>query len=362
MVVEMKIADGAFDGIKHTVDEIKGMRGTYALLRRLSSINDANVSGELLDRVMYSFEALPPLGKEYWWFLFFGQDGRQMMLLIFRKFGRSMIFNGEEVVLKKIDRSAFQAVTAGWICDGKGMHDLGVTNPIIVVSPREKAVVSEISDQKISLEGGFPEYELKIDGLVHLKMTEGVLLENRSAHGVFIPPFGAGWVDIYSNAEGNVLGEEFVGTAHLQKVVGVMPYGPFHWARVVFQNGSTASFFCLKTGKDSRRYLHRSMSFYDHENKRYIRFRKPKLKISEERGKISTWTIEGWDKDNELRIVLEAYAEKRFAMNGGGSQAYIEYAVMPREFSFRTKDQKITLEDLGEGVGTFEDAYGSPVF
>jgi len=358
----MTIADEAFDEVRHIVDEIKGIRGTYALLRELNSINRANVSGELLDRVMYSFEALPPLGKEYWWFLFFGNDGRQMMLLIFRKFGRTMVFNGEKVSLKKIDQSAFQAVTAGWICDRKEMHDLGVTNPIIVASPREKTIVSEIYDQKINLKGSFPEYELKIDGLVQLKMTEGDFLENRDAHGVFIPPFGVGWVDIYSNAEGNMLGEEFAGTAHLQKVVGVMPYGSFHWARVIFQNRSTVSFFCLKTGKDSKRYLHRSMNFYDNETKRYIRFKKPRLEISGERGKTSTWTIKGWDKDNELRIVLEAYAEKRFTMNGGGSQVYIEYAVAPNEFSFETKNQKITLEDLGKGVGTFEDAYGLPVF
>jgi len=358
----MKIADGIFDGRKRKVDEITRMMGTYALLRKLSSINGAGISKELLDRAMYSFETLPPLGREYWWFLLFGQDGRQMMLLVFRKFGRSMVFNGEEVELKKIDQNAFQAVTAGWIYDGNEMCDLGVSNNIIVASPREKAIVSQISGRRITLEGGFPEYELRIDGLVHVKMTEGDFLENRGAYGVFIPPFGAGWVNVYSNAEGNVLEEEFVGTAHLQKVVGIMPYGPFHWARVVFQNGSTVSFFCLKTGKSSKRYLHRSMNFYDHETRRCIRFKKPKLKISEERGKMSTWTIEGWDENNELRMVLEVYAEKRFTMNGGGSQVYIEYAVTPSEFSFRTKDRTATLEDLGEGIGTFEDAYGSPVF
>ena len=358
----MKTADEAFDGIKRTVDEVKGIRGTYALLRKLSSINGANISGELLDRMMYSFEALPPLGKEFWWFLFLGRERRQMMLLMFRKFGRSMVFNGEEVSLKKIDQSAFQAVTAGWIYDGKEMRDLGVTNPIIVASPREKVMTSEISDRKMTSMGGFPEYELKIDGLVHLKMTRGNLLENRSAHGTFIPPFGAGWVDVYSNVEGDVLGEEFVGTAHLQKVIGITPYGPFHWARVVFQNGSTASFFCLKTGEGSKRYFNRSMNFYDHETKRYIRFEKPRLVISEERRGTPTWTIEGWDEDNKLRIVLEAYAEKRFTMNGGGSQVYIEYVVKPSEFSFKTKGLIITLQDLGEGVGTFEDAYGSPVF
>ena len=44
-------------------------------------------------------------------------------------------------------------------------------------------------------------------------------------------------------------------------------------------------------------------------------------------------------------------------MRGGGSQTYIEYGVTPKEFNLKTKDRMITLEDVGEGVGTFEDAY-----
>jgi len=98
------------------------------------------------------------------------------------------------------------------------------------------------------------------------------------------------------------------------------------------------------------------------ETRKYVRFKKPRLKISEEKGRITTWTIEGWDEENELIIVLETYAEKKFTMNGGGSQVYREYAVTPAEFRIRTKDQIVTLKELGNGVGTFEDAYGLPGF
>jgi hypothetical protein len=103
------------------------------------------------------------------------------------------------------------------------------------------------------------------------------------------------------------------------------------------------------------------MNFYDHETKKYIRFKKPRIMISREKGEAQTWVVEGMDEDHRLRVVLESYAEKRFTMNGGGSQTYIEYAITPNEFSFRAKNQIITLEDLGGGVGTFEDAYGFPV-
>jgi hypothetical protein len=358
----MRIVDRVVCAKKRVRNWLRRIRGTYTLLWDLSSINGANISRTLLDKVMYAVETLPPLGKEYWWFLFFGDDGRQLMVLVYRKFGSGMVFNDKEVVFRKTDPGAFQAVTTGWIYDGKGIYDLGVSNPIIAMSHGEKALVSKISDRTMTFKGGFPEYELKIDGLVHLKMTKGDFLENKCAYGVFIPPFGAGWIDIFSNVKGDVLGEEFVGTAHLQKVVGIMPYGSFHWARVVFRNGSTFSFFCLKTGEKSKKYFHRSMNFYNHETRRYIRFLDPRLIISEETGEKITWTIEGEDEENELIIVLETYAEKKFTMNGGGSQVYREYAVTPSRFRFATKNQTVTLKDLGDGVGTFEDAYGLPGF
>jgi hypothetical protein len=158
-----------------------------------------------------------------------------------------------------------------------------------------------------------------------------------------------------------VLGEKFKGTAHLQKVVGITTFGSFHWGRVFFQDGSSTSFFCLKTGKESKRYFHRSLTFHDYRRKEIVEFKNPELKITEKEGKTPTWVVEGQDDDKKLRIVLESYATKQFTMKGGGSQVYIEYAVMPKEFSLKTTNQIITLSHLGGGVGTFEDAYGSPI-
>nr|QNO55480.1 hypothetical protein DEIOECNE_00030 [Methanosarcinales archaeon ANME-1 ERB7] len=82
------------------INKIRGISETYRLIRKLSSINGSDVSKTLLDRVMYNVETLPPLGKEYWWFLFFGQEGEkpvQFMLLIFRKYGKKMLFNNKEM-------------------------------------------------------------------------------------------------------------------------------------------------------------------------------------------------------------------------------------------------------------------------
>ena len=344
--------------------KIKRIKETYSLIRKLASISGSNVSNVILDRVMYSTEMLPPLGKEYWWFLFFGRDGEipmQLMLLIFRKYGQNMLFNDKRIVLKRLTENRFRAVTAGWVYDGKEFHDLGDTNAITTVYSKRKMIISGISDQRMVLRGGFPDYKLKVGNIIDLDIRKGDYLEDKDVCGVFIPPFGMAWVDVFSDAKGVVLGEEFRGTAHLQKVVGITTFGPFHWGRILFQNGSSTSFFCLKTGKESKRYFHRSLTFHDCKRKTVIEFKKPKLKISKKDGKMPTWIVEGQDDDKKLRIVLESYATRKFAMKGGGSQVYIEYAVIPKEFSLETTNQAITLSDLGRGVGTFEDAYGSPI-
>ena len=337
------------------IDKIKGIWKTYKLMRTLSSLNNLGVNETLVDHVMYKFETLPPLGKEYWWFLFFGQNGEkpiQLMLLIFRKYGRKMLFNDKTMVLNEMEKNKFQAVTSGWIYDGKKLCDLGDTNAIVEI--QGKRIVSEISGQKMILSGTFPDYKLIVGDIINLKITKGNYLEDKAANGALLPPFGMSWIDIFSSVEGIVLGKKFKGTGHLQKVFGVTIFGPFHWGRLVFQNGSSASFFCLKTGKNSKTYFRRSLIFHDIENKRIIKFDNPKLKILKMG---NNWIVEGSDTDKNLKMVLETYAEKRYVMKGGGSQVYIEYAVIPKEFNLKTKDRTITLDNTGKGVGTLEDAY-----
>ena len=342
-------------GETHTMNVVKRIWRTYGLIRKLSALNSSSVSGTLLDRALYNSETLPPLGKEYWWFLFFGQNGErpvQLMLLIFRKYGRKMLFNDREMLLKTLGKNKFQAITAGWVYDGKRFLDLGDTNAVVEI--QEKTIFSEISGQRMILSGGFPDYKLRVGDIIDLSIKRSNYLENKDACGVFIPPFGVGWVDIFSDVNGIVFGTKFKGTSHLQKVVGVTIFGPFHWGRIFFKNDSVAQFFCLKTGKNSKTYFHKSLTFFDQENNEIIEFNNPRLRISKSD---TLWIVEGEDHDKTFSTILETYAVKHFTMKGEGSQVYVEYAVIPKKFYLKTKDQVITLEDLGGGVGTFEDAY-----
>ena len=328
---------------------------TYDLIKKLSNINGAEVDEALLDRAMFAIEKLPPLGKEYWWFLFFGQNGErpvQITLLIFRKHGKKMLFNHKEMNFNEFKEGEVLAVTSGWIYDGDELRKLADTNANVIL--HKDKITSEISGDEMVFSGSFPNYVMTLGDLINLKMKNGNFIETKDAYGVFLPPFGMGWVDVFSDASGTVLGKDFKGTAHLQKVVGVAPFGPFHWARIVFNNHSVFSFFCLKTGKDSKTFLHKSIKFFDTQNNITIRLNNPKLEVS----RIGdNWVIEGVEKNKYVKAVLEIYATNRYDMKGGGSQVYIQYAVTPKELTIKDDNNTFTLSDLGEGVGTIEDAY-----
>ena len=329
---------------------------TYQLLRKLSKINGPEVSEDFLNnRMIYKFEALPPLGKEYWWFLFFGleeKNPQQLMFLIFRKYGKKMFINGKEIILKKIEENKFQGLTTGWLYNGKKLLDLGDTNSLIEI--KGKKIISQISGKKMVFEGLFPNYRLKVGDIIDLKIKKANYLVEKDAQGAFLPPFGAGWVNIFLRTEGTILGKEFKGTAHLQKVIGIVPPGPFHWVRVFFEDGSMARFFCCKTGKKSKIFFCKSFNFYDQKNKEIIKIDNPQVIISKDK---NLWTIEGRKKEEKFRFLLKVYAKKEFKMRGGGSQTYIEYAVKPQDFYLKSKARVITLAQLGKGVGTLEDAY-----
>jgi hypothetical protein len=178
------------------------MGKTYSLIRKLSCIDGSNVDPSVIDRVMYNVEALPPLGKEYWWFLFFSLDGEkpmQFVLLIFRKHGIRVWFNDKEMMLKEFKENRFQAGTAGWIYDGDKLSDLGDTNAVTKVDSQGKTIVSAVSGRKTMLNGSFPSYRLNVDNIIDVDISTLNGTADKDAHGVFIPPFGVSWVDIFRN-------------------------------------------------------------------------------------------------------------------------------------------------------------------
>lgn len=331
---------------------------TYDLMRQLSKTNGPDISKSLVDRVMFQSEALLPLGKEYWWFIAFDNNGekpKQLMLLIYRKHGNRMLFNGKEMFFKDFGKHKFMVVTSGWFYDGDVLHELGDHNVTAELEPNK--LISSISSHELMITGDFPNYQIRVGDIIDLDIKKSNTIRGKMGNGVLVPPLAMGWVDAYGATKGVVMGEEFKGEAHLQKVVGISPPLSFFWFRVLFEDSSILTSFSLKTGKDSDTLFHRSLKFFDKTNNEEIIFKKPQLKVSKKPGEKLTWVIEGKDEDKEMKVVVESHAEKCYTTKGGGTQVDTEYIVTPTEFTLKTGDRIITLEDVGKGGGSLEDGH-----
>ncbi|MCK4883486.1 MAG: hypothetical protein KAS30_01320 [Candidatus Diapherotrites archaeon] len=351
--------------ISGKVDQIKNIKKTYELIQELSTVNGFNPDKKLLHRTMFNSETLPPLGKEYWWFIFIGEDTDkpiQIMFLIFKKHGTRMLFNNKNMDFKDISNNKFQGVTSCWVWDGKKMHDLGDTNSTTTVDSKTNTLTTQISNHDVEFNGTYPNFKLKIGNAVNLEMTELNQIDSKDAYATFLPPFGIGWIDIFSKANGTVLGKKFKGRAHLQKVVGVTTSGCWNWGEIFFKNGSSITFFSIGIKKNSKISIHTSTMFYDHQTKTVTKFNNPKITISKQELKNKKeniqWTIHGSDKNNKFTLVLNTYGKKEFNMKTIEWQTYLEYLVNVNEFKITTTNKKINLNELGKGTGTFEDAYG----
>jgi hypothetical protein len=336
--------------------DFSGIKKTYNLFRTTAKIHGPDIDQKLVDRIMYNFESLPPLGKEYWWFLFFGNSGPkpiQLMLLICRKYGKKMWIDNNEMALKRIGKNEAKSAVSGWLYDGDEVINLKDANAAVKII--DKKIIAEIDNKELIFEGSFPHYKLKIGDDVSLDIShENTLVKrNKEAYGIFWPPIGAGYFNLYPDVSGIIYGKTFNGTGHLQKVVAVAPHFPYNWIRIIFQNGSMLRLSDIKPGKI---HLERSINFYDNIGNEIINFHKPESKISKSSDSL-IWTLEGQDKNNYVKVVLEAYAQKKFVLKGGGSLTYFEYCVVVKELILKLKEKTITLNDLGDGVGTLEDAY-----
>jgi hypothetical protein len=248
MAIPERIAE---DEASHLISGLQEIKGFYSLLFQLRGINGENFDESLITRVMFNSETLPPMGKEYWWYLgfdFTGEKPRQLMILIFRKHGEKMFFNDKEMTLKTYRKNRFKAVTSGWVYDGEQVVSLGNTNAIVELQPNR--IVTNLSGQELIISGEYPHYTISLGDLIDLNIERSASPQKKLAQGVLVPPFGVGWVDTFGSVEGTVYGQGFKGESHLQKVVGVNPFGPFHWSRLVFHIGHL-NFMITKTTKIS---------------------------------------------------------------------------------------------------------------
>jgi len=313
-----------------------------------------------LDEIFYKCENLVPYGKEYWFAIFTGTDGKKPMQLI-SCFGRrnsrkSVIDNVEINGTNPVD-GLLKTAAFAWCYDGR--KKLVVPTVETGTTVADKSIVSSGDGLSIGISGTVPLYNVKIDsGPIkcdfYLKkpsfgFDEEVLNELKMGLNYQV-------YNLYYDFDGILNGKEQKGRCYLQKVILSTPLVPWHWARLIFGDGSFFVFFKpYFGGRDLNYQLRNKGLFYSAEHDRL--FWIYNMDVSHDRRR-TNWKFTCKGDDYSLNASVKTYAGHGFSFRHGGAFNYDEYMVNVKKFDFNSGDVHINMKTLGNGAGIVEDATG----
>lgn len=326
--------------------------------RYLDYALDTPLKREAIDRLFYSFEHLPPTGKEYW-FLLFTADEPKKARQLFSAFGRANSYgfqtNGVEV--RNSPTNGGKGGIQGAFFFDKGVHTIPTEETTILLNGNEVATTGKV---RAEITGSFPRYRYRLmDGDVVVADFETSKHAERKKPicvSYFRGPIGYGGFNIFFNYKGTLNGRQVTGTCHFQKVVAVGPFIPWRWARIAFKNGSDLEYWCIRTPTPGYQYkLALSATFYDAVTKKEHTFKD--VKINNFGKNLDYWLVEARNKETEIVGLFKGYGRETFVFSLGSS---FEYAPNFAEVKSFTMEGKLnyTQRELGTGVGIVEETKG----
>jgi hypothetical protein len=338
---------------QHFKEKIKQISSKY---NSLINIKKTKSSIQEIDPMLFCFEDLPPTGKEYWFMKFSSTkpaDKRQLLVMFGNNSGNIKI-NQKKVKCKK-DEGIKTGYMTAWSYDNT--KDL-IFDTKCSISVNSRELVAYDKQNKISYEGNFPNYALKVSKknkeVINIKITKS---DSNSKSFEFSNYFkslaGYALINLYFDFTGTLNGEEFTGKCYVQKVVVIGPFVPWYWGRIVFSNGSVLTYHEPRIQISKFKYkLLSTLEFYDNtKDKNYIF---ENLNIKRFGKKNPRWVITA---DNEkVFISLKSYSSHKFTFEKIGFFTYHEYLCEVTDISF--EDHDIDTSKLVSGFGLVEDARG----
>lgn len=325
---------------KQIRSRIKSLKSDYDAISFLKK----EKSEKHIDDMFYSFEELPPFGKEYWFLKFVSteeNDDRQLLSM----FGKS---NGEMKV-----NSTFvggeNGYLASWFFDnGKTVFENGCR-----ISTGEKTVKAENGSSSAVFSGPFGKQNFKLkEGkrlIADLELNPDENMEQGFAFKSFFKLFaGFSLINLYLDAEGELNGKPFKGKTYAQKVIVIGPMVPWYWGRIVFENGSI---FTYHLPKVDLRYLNvpllKKLNFFDAETGKVHSFDGLQVEKTSKGFKIG-------NNGDEVSAEIETYCSHDFLFEKTGSFNYNEYLGKITDIRIQGIDEN----KLGQGKGVVEEASG----
>ncbi len=312
---------------------------------------------------------------QWWFWLFFirgGDKPRQLMTLWSCKECDHIKVNDKDIfksglVERGEGEDLMNGAAATWYFNGSGMRHIIHPEKVRVRRGERKKLFTDDGRYLFSSEGkGFrvlgkePEYDFRIKPSLNaspLKRVDYPLGLN----------FKIANID-RCELSGTLEGKEVEGTAYFQKVVCNAPATSWYWNITHFENGANFSYFKPVVGEQNFNFsdrhkgtldltLHKSCHLQLDKNKLFF----PDFTLRREGGDLPTWKLKGRGEKGSIEVEIESYARACWRFQRPTARVspvlhYNEYPCRVTKLDFNGGD--ITLEDLGEGLGNCEHAWG----
>lgn len=334
------------------------------------------------DKLFFTFEDLPVMGKEYWFLYFMVPGGKKQAVLTFGRAEDGVRVN--RTALSKAQEGGGRSREGGQPAETGGhtyslpcaavcwMHDK--EKKVLIDSHAQVRLEREGEGHKVNrltassgpkhqvvVEGRYPHYDVRlVDGGKTIFSARAHPPKKGMPYEIvnllrtpLVSQFGAVMVNYYFEFEGRMNSKPLAGKAYLQKVVAVMPLAPWNWVRLEFAGGATFDFFTAKPLGDGRREIHFACNDFLEINGRKIKTGQLTLSSWLTGGK-RRWLLTGHD----FYLSMESFAMQPFVLRQKMTFRYDEYLVVVRDFAMKAEGKTYTLQSLGAASGIVEEASG----
>ena len=337
----------------------KGIERRFKRLKNLVS----REKWDDVDRMFFSFEQLPPHGKEYWFLLFTSnkpETGRQFMTTIGNQNVKNYVVDSCRISKRLEDDGVHNGPFSFWLYDRKIHKSKTLASRIEMVNGKMRV---HSGKTEFLMEGNYPRYKLKLKengrDMCSIRTKSGSDYTDYEVREFFKGAMGFGYVNILLDFNGYLNKSYFKGQCYLQKVVvtAPLPSVPWNWGRITFSNKSVLDFLQphISLYKLSKGFATFGR-FYDSRYKKLYTFKKIKVRKFGKRNR--QFLVHGRSKGREFTMLAESYAQKAFKLSSIGKLKYEQNLVKAKSFSLESGNKLITMKDTGEGIGILEDAYG----
>ncbi|MDP7078771.1 MAG: hypothetical protein QF415_02695 [Candidatus Undinarchaeales archaeon] len=344
----------------------------------------------------------------YWWFWVVFLDDpaetarpRQLMVLWTYK-EAATLFNDmlvlpEDGIKNGSGRESFPGVVAAWYFDGERMDpELAFERGTLTAEHNaddpcngrlsfESAVGNECAFSGQPRDWRLRLRNEKVDVDVSLRLDEPASFTRPShiRNRIVAKRFMYSALELNRcTAAGTIDGEQVKGTAYFQRIGLNSPMGPWYWGVFHFADGSVLKYFFPHVSTSAFRHdpaerlpwherwllpARRQAEFYHAPTDTTHTFSRGTVEKELDADGLPTWRLRVHDDTTHLDATLDSYARvvwrfrphrPRLPLN---DMYYNEYPTQITAFTLDGPDGRLTLDDLGPGVGNTEHTWGGLV-